>query len=156
MKRLKLLLLVLAVLTMGDIRISASAVKADAICQDGWYSSSEGSGTCSHHGGVSQWIDNSPVIPDFSPTPVYTIPSYYPVPTLPYQVSLPNIAYPSPTVSPTIAPQLSLPVVTFTSFTPKSTTTTSSGESSSSGTSLLGVLAIGAAIWFFFRKPSRF
>jgi len=28
---------------------------ADAICNDGWQSTSEGSGTCSWHGGVSQW-----------------------------------------------------------------------------------------------------
>jgi hypothetical protein len=27
-----------------------------AICMDGWESSSTGRGTCSHHGGVSEWI----------------------------------------------------------------------------------------------------
>ena len=26
-----------------------------AICEDGWKSSSTGSGTCSHHGGVDNW-----------------------------------------------------------------------------------------------------
>jgi hypothetical protein len=30
-------------------------LKADAVCSDGWLSDSEGSGTCSHHGGVSRW-----------------------------------------------------------------------------------------------------
>jgi len=35
--------------------ISSSSVLADAVCRDGWKSSSEGSGTCSWHGGVSQW-----------------------------------------------------------------------------------------------------
>ena len=32
----------------------ASSVNADAICNDGWISDSEGSGTCSWHGGVRQ------------------------------------------------------------------------------------------------------
>jgi len=66
MKQLTRLTLVCAVLLLGDVTLTSSSVKADAICQDGWYSSSEGSGTCSHHGGVSQWIDNSPVISDSS------------------------------------------------------------------------------------------
>lgn len=30
-------------------------LQADAVCSDGWLSDSEGSGTCSHHGGVSRW-----------------------------------------------------------------------------------------------------
>ena len=29
---------------------------ADAICKDGWKSKSEGSGTCSWHGGVAKWL----------------------------------------------------------------------------------------------------
>jgi len=33
----------------------SSPILADAICNDGWQSTSEGSGTCSWHGGVSQW-----------------------------------------------------------------------------------------------------
>jgi hypothetical protein len=40
------------------LSIDASAparLKADAVCSDGWVSDSEGSGTCSHHGGVSRW-----------------------------------------------------------------------------------------------------
>jgi len=32
--------------------------KADAICKDGWKSTSEGSGTCSWHGGVCKWVPN--------------------------------------------------------------------------------------------------
>jgi hypothetical protein len=28
---------------------------AGAVCRDGWVSSSTGSGTCSHHGGVRVW-----------------------------------------------------------------------------------------------------
>jgi len=31
---------------------------ADAICKDGWRSRSEGSGTCSHHGGVANWLSD--------------------------------------------------------------------------------------------------
>lgn len=31
-------------------------VEVGAICEDGWISSSTGSGTCSHHGGVDEWI----------------------------------------------------------------------------------------------------
>ena len=30
---------------------------ADAVCKDGWISKSSGSGTCSWHGGVSEWLD---------------------------------------------------------------------------------------------------
>ena len=47
MKKLLLLLL----LSFGFIGSSY----ADAICNDGWYSASEGSGTCSWHEGVSEW-----------------------------------------------------------------------------------------------------
>ena len=31
-------------------------VFADAICNDGTTSTGNGSGTCSHHGGVYQWL----------------------------------------------------------------------------------------------------
>ena len=31
---------------------------ADAQCNDGWISQSTGSGTCSWHGGVRQWLPN--------------------------------------------------------------------------------------------------
>jgi hypothetical protein len=30
--------------------------RTGAVCRDGWRSSSTGSGTCSHHGGVDYWI----------------------------------------------------------------------------------------------------
>lgn len=30
--------------------------RVGAICNDGWKSSSTGSGTCSNHGGVDYWI----------------------------------------------------------------------------------------------------
>ena len=46
MKKLLLLLL-----SLGFIGSSY----ADAICRDGWLSASEGPGTCSWHGGVSEW-----------------------------------------------------------------------------------------------------
>ena len=39
----------------------------DAICADGWYSSSTGRCTCSHHGGVVTWV-----VPN---APVYTQPT---------------------------------------------------------------------------------
>uniref|UniRef100_A0A914PU64 DUF3761 domain-containing protein n=1 Tax=Panagrolaimus davidi TaxID=227884 RepID=A0A914PU64_9BILA len=31
-------------------------VRVGAICVDGWHSSSTGRGTCSHHGGVREWL----------------------------------------------------------------------------------------------------
>ncbi len=36
-----------------------SASYADAICNDGWRSKSSGSGTCSWHGGVLNWLPKS-------------------------------------------------------------------------------------------------
>lgn len=39
---------------------SYKTASADAICNDGTYSYSSGSGTCSHHGGVDYWIDYTP------------------------------------------------------------------------------------------------
>ena len=48
MKKLLLFLL----LTFGFIGLA----NADAVCRDGWISQSTGSGTCSWHGGVSQWL----------------------------------------------------------------------------------------------------
>lgn len=44
-----------------------SVAFGDAICADGWYSSSSGRGTCSHHGGVATWV-----VPN---APVYTPPT---------------------------------------------------------------------------------
>ena len=40
--------------------ILASPVLGDAVCNDGWYSNSSGSGTCSWHGGVAYWVDDIP------------------------------------------------------------------------------------------------
>ena len=40
-----------------------SASWADAICWDGSYSFSFGSGTCSHHGGVQEWIFPATTVP---------------------------------------------------------------------------------------------
>lgn len=34
---------------------SKDEIRTGAICNDGWVSYSTGSGTCSHHGGVSTW-----------------------------------------------------------------------------------------------------
>ena len=50
MKKLLLLLL----LSLGFM----GSANADAICKDGWKSTSEGSGTCSHHLGVCEWKPN--------------------------------------------------------------------------------------------------
>lgn len=35
----------------------ATPATADAICEDGSYSSADGQGACSHHGGVDEWLD---------------------------------------------------------------------------------------------------
>lgn len=35
---------------------SKYSYRVGAICRDGWRSSSTGRGTCSHHGGVKEWI----------------------------------------------------------------------------------------------------
>ena len=44
---------------------------ADAICKDGWKSKSNGSGTCSWHGGVLNWLTKS------GSAPYYGQDSYY-------------------------------------------------------------------------------
>ena len=49
MKQLLLLLLI----SFGLI----GASYADAVCKDGWISKSSGSGTCSWHGGVKNWLN---------------------------------------------------------------------------------------------------
>ena len=38
------------------VLLFSSISYADAICRDGWWSKSEGSGTCSWHGGVKRWL----------------------------------------------------------------------------------------------------
>ncbi len=41
-----------------------------AICRDGWRSHSTGRGTCSHHGGVREWLyAEAPPPPPFDETP---------------------------------------------------------------------------------------
>lgn len=58
----KSLLDLLANLSIKKVAFSAfvllfsSTSYADAICRDGWKSKSEGSGTCSWHGGVAKWL----------------------------------------------------------------------------------------------------
>lgn len=53
------------------------AALADAICRDGWRSSSTGSGTCSHHGGVAYWIPSTNS-PTSAPTGQYQYRPRYP------------------------------------------------------------------------------
>ena len=48
-----------------------SNVYADAICKDGWRSKSSGSGTCSWHGGVLNWL------PKAGPSSSYSRDVYY-------------------------------------------------------------------------------
>lgn len=52
MKRLMLI----AIVALCGSPLFVSPASAAAICNDGTYSSSSGSGTCSHHGGVRQWL----------------------------------------------------------------------------------------------------
>ncbi len=56
---------------------------ADAVCRDGWYSRSSGSGTCSHHGGVAYWVDPYPVAPPPPPAPPKPAPKGAPPPAPP-------------------------------------------------------------------------
>lgn len=42
-------------ITIATVVVSSNLSNADAICSDGWKSKSEGSGTCSWHGGVKEW-----------------------------------------------------------------------------------------------------
>ena len=94
--------------------LNPTQLKADAVCQDGWYSHSSGSGTCSHHGGVSYWVTgevtNYPVLtfapllpqiyPQIAPTPPYIEPPVIetrPIYTSPSTApSLPRLKIPSP------------------------------------------------------------
>jgi hypothetical protein len=53
----RLMVLVLLVVMVAMLAIgTASPASAAALCYDGTYSSSSGSGTCSHHGGVYWWL----------------------------------------------------------------------------------------------------
>jgi len=53
MRRVLTTLLILPAIMAGTLALSAPA-DAGSICRDGSWTASEGSGTCSHHGGVAQ------------------------------------------------------------------------------------------------------
>ena len=53
-----------------------SVAMAQNLCADGWYSSSSGSGTCSHHGGILG-NDTTPYIPYIPYLPPRTSPFDY-------------------------------------------------------------------------------
>src|SRR5439155_1779842 len=63
--RLILLILVLVLAGLPAVALGASAPPgATARCRDGTYSYSQHhSGTCSHHGGVARWLDQSSSAP---------------------------------------------------------------------------------------------
>ena len=93
---------ILLVLVTILLLVNPTQLKADAVCQDGWYSQSSGSGTCSHHGGVSYWVTDevnnypvftfAPLVPQFNPqigaTPLYIDPPV--IETRPLYTSLPK------------------------------------------------------------------
>jgi len=89
--------------------ILASPVLGDAVCNDGWYSNSSGSGTCSWHGGVAYWVDDIPTWepPYIPPRGKSTIPRdpiddiFSPTTTT---APKPYIGY--PTIPPTTIPQI--------------------------------------------------
>src|SRR3954471_8285263 len=56
-----------AALTLGSVARAATPPGATARCTDGTYSLSQThSGTCSHHGGVATWLDETPAISGFA------------------------------------------------------------------------------------------
>lgn len=130
--------------------VTPSQSKADAVCQDGWYSQSEGSGTCSHHGGVSYWITD-----DFDNYPVLTFPPYDPQsynPRFDPQIgTMPVYTYPSaletqplytsPPTAP-LTPRVQIP------SSQKSNSKTEDGNLTVSGILLLIVLFAGGRYWF--------
>ena len=48
-------------LTFALGALTATTASADAQCMDGTFSAGDGSGTCSFHGGVLQWLPNGAV-----------------------------------------------------------------------------------------------
>lgn len=44
------------ILILVALSFCSTTAMADAVCNDGTYSHGNGSGTCSHHGGVAYWI----------------------------------------------------------------------------------------------------
>ena len=71
----------------GALLVAPGSASAGAICNDGWLSSSSGSGTCSWHGGVSSWTSpssyswstpstrNSWSLPSLGSTSTYRLPN---------------------------------------------------------------------------------
>jgi hypothetical protein len=56
MKKLFLGLLLLTSISFTSFNCSDPCERIGAICNDGTRSSATGSGACSHHGGVKEWI----------------------------------------------------------------------------------------------------
>ena len=78
--------------------VMASPVLGDAVCNDGWYSSSSGSGTCSWHGGVAYWVDDIPTweppyVPPWEPDPIDDL--FSTTSTIPSGTTPPNFDYPT-------------------------------------------------------------
>ena len=48
-------------IAFGLLVLVSSYSYADAICMDGWWSKSKGSGTCSWHGGVKRWLPDGTI-----------------------------------------------------------------------------------------------
>ena len=48
-------------IAFGLFFLVSSYSYADAICMDGWWSKSKGSGTCSWHGGVKRWLPDGTI-----------------------------------------------------------------------------------------------
>lgn len=52
-------LLAVAGVVLASMVLVGTPSSADAICQDGTYSTADGQGACSWHGGVDHWLDGS-------------------------------------------------------------------------------------------------
>ena len=57
----KIISILFLLISLGFVSDSYS----NAICKDGWKSNSTGSGTCSWHGGVLQWVPKKKSTPSF-------------------------------------------------------------------------------------------
>lgn len=136
----------------------------DAICNDGWESTSEGSGTCSHHGGVAQWLPDVQLVPNTWATPVYTyplpvvtIPTYSPTYTIPIpQYTYPTTKYTVPVIFPTVAPQKMANPPQIPTPAMGTGSTSNSDDSQQNTNSLLGVAVIGVILWAIFGKKSTY
>jgi hypothetical protein len=49
-------LVVISAILLVTLYSCSRGKRVGAICNDGWQSSATGSGACSHHGGVDEWI----------------------------------------------------------------------------------------------------